>query len=132
MGSTTVQWAPEQLPPLPDRPPLFPVATELPTGVFTPAELREARPYMKSSKVTGTDEVPNEIIRIMLEDALGFLLILEMLNFCWVNCTVPALWQIARVVAIFKQKGSARLPTNYRPISLLQHFSIVFCILDRS
>ena len=58
----TVQWAPEQLPPLPDRPPLFPVATELPTGVFTPAELREARPYMKSNKVTGTDEVPNEII----------------------------------------------------------------------
>ena len=83
---------------------------------------------MKSSKVTGTDELPNEIIRIML-DAFGFLLILEMLNFCWVNCTVPALWQIARVVPSFKQEGSARLPTNYRPISLLQHFSKFFTFL---
>ena len=84
---------------------------------------------MKSSKVTETDEVPNEIIRILLEDAIGFLLILEMLNLCWVTCTMPALWQIARVVAIFKQKGSARLPTNYRPISLLQHFSKLFTFL---
>jgi hypothetical protein len=29
------------------------------------------------------------------------------------------LWQLAIVVAIYKNKGSARLPTNYRPISLL-------------
>ena len=84
---------------------------------------------MKSSKVTGTDEVPNEIIRIILEDAIGFLLILEMLNFSWVNFTVPALWQIARVVAIFKQKGSARLPTNYRhQLSAMKLFTF---LIDR-
>ena len=71
------------------------LATELPTGVFTPAELREARPYMKSNKVTRTDEVPNEIIRILLEDAIGFLLILEKLTFLYDQLhsvhTVPAL-----------------------------------------
>ena len=54
---------------------------------------------------------------------------LQLLNFCWTTATVPALWQVARVVAIFKNKGSAQLPTNYRPISLFQTFQKLFTLL---
>ena len=84
---------------------------------------------LKTNKATGTDETLNEIIRILLDDALGLVLVLQLLNFCWTTATVPALWQVARVVAIFKNKGSAQLPTNYRPISLFQTFQKLFTLL---
>ena len=84
---------------------------------------------LKTNKATGIDEIPNEIIRILLDDALGLVLVLQLPNFCWTTDTVPALWQVARVVAIFKNKGSAQLPTNYRPISLFQTFQKLFTLL---
>ena len=84
---------------------------------------------LKTNKATGTDEIPNEIIRILLDDALGLGLVLRLLNFCWTTATAPALWQVAHVVAIFKNKGSAQLPTNYRPISLIRTFQKLFTLL---
>ena len=86
---------------------------------------------MKSSKVTETDEVPNEIIRILLEDAIGFLLILEMLNLCWVTCTMPALWQIARVAASFTQKTNRPVCPQTIGQSLFSNISLFTFLIDR-
>ena len=74
------QWSTADLPPpLPPRQPLFPPADDLPTGVFVASELREVRPMLKTNKATGTGEIPNEIIRILLDDALGLVLVLQFL-----------------------------------------------------
>ena len=34
---------------------------------------------LKTNKATGTGEIPNEIIRILLDDALGLVLVLQFL-----------------------------------------------------
>ena len=39
---------------------------------------------------------------------------------------MPQLWQLARIVAIYKTEGATTLPQNYRPIALLQAMYKVF------
>jgi len=90
------------------------------------------RSRLLSNKSPGWDEVINEVLRVLLDDPLGFSLLLRFFNFCWASVKAPALWQLAVVVAIFKNKGSARLPTNYRPISLLSALLKVYTsLIDR-
>ena len=125
----TTQWHHQPLPPLPDRPPLFPIPDDLPTGVFTCDELRNAAPYLKKNKTPGTDEISNEMLLIFLNDPIGFALVLRLMNYCWTHVVLPTDWQVARICAIFKNKGSTSLPTNYRPIALLQTFYKLFTVL---
>ena len=75
--------------------------------------------FQKASRKSTRYTLINEILRILLTDPVGFSLLLRFLNFCWTAAKSPTLWQLAVIVAIFKNKGSAKLPTNYRPISLL-------------
>jgi len=123
------QWHTSPLPRLPPRPPLFPIADELPTGPFTAQEMRTARTYVKKKKAPGTDEITNEILLLLLEFELTFFLMLEMFNKCWTDAVQPTEWQIAKIVAILKQKGSTKMPTNYRPIALLQAFYKFYTLL---
>ena len=53
------QWHIAPLPPLPPRPPSFPTADELPTGPFSPQELRSAKKYLKKNRTPVTDEITN-------------------------------------------------------------------------
>ena len=100
----TTQWHHQPLPPLPDRPPLFPIPDDLPTGVFTCDELRNAAPYLKKNKTPGTDEISNEILLIFLNDPICFALVLRLMNYCWTHVVLPTDWQVARICAIFKIK----------------------------
>ena len=80
-------------------------------------------------KSPGTDLLSNEIICLVLDTDIGFSYILELMNLCWTNATMPQLWQLARIVAIYKNEGATTLPQNYRPIALLQAMYKVFTSL---
>ena len=75
----TAQWHTAVLPPLPDRPALFPTA-DLPCGRFSAYELRQVRAPLKKRKSPGTDLLSNEIICLVLETDIGFSYILEFLT----------------------------------------------------
>ena len=124
----TSQWHTAELPPLPARNPLFPVA-DLPCGNFTPYELKCARRSLKKKKSPGTDTLSNEVLLFVLETEEGFAYILQLMSLCWVSAVLPEEWQLARIVAIYKGKGAASLPANYRPIALLQSTYKLFSIL---
>ena len=116
----TSQWHTAQLPLLPPRPLLFPVAADLPCGNFSAHELKLARRKLKKKKSPGTDHLSNEILLFVLNTEEGFAYILELMSKCWATAELPEEWQLARIVAIYKGKGSTLLPANYRPIALLQ------------
>ena len=73
------------------------------------------------NKSCGSDEIPPKILKLVA------LLIYEPLtilyNACLSQGVYPAIWKIANVHPIFKNKGSPSDPTNYRPISLLPSLS---------
>ena len=60
------------------RDPLFGAAI-IEEGDFTPAELRAVRKKIKRNKVSGTDEIPNEIILLLL--SFSYYIILLLLSF---------------------------------------------------
>ena len=124
----TSQWHSSQLPPLPNRPPLFPTA-DLPCGDFSPDELKCARRSLKKKKSPGTDNLSNEVLLFVLNTVEGFAYILQLMNLCWATAVLPEEWQLARIVAIYKGKGAASLPANYRPSALLQATYKLFSIL---
>ena len=67
----TAHWRAAELPPLPDRPVLFPTA-ELPCGRFRAYELWQVRARLKKRKTRGTDKLSNEIICLVLDTDIGF------------------------------------------------------------
>ena len=60
---------------------------------------------------------------------IGFAYILELMNLCWTTASLPELWHVARIVAIYKNEGATTLPQNYRPIAFLQAMYKVFASL---
>ena len=81
-------------------------------------ELRKAANKISNGKTPGTDGVPGEFLKWLNNDSASEL-ILDLLNDLWTLETLPSDNKIARVVTIYK-KGNPDLPSNYRPISLLQ------------
>ena len=84
---------------------------------------------LKKKKSPGTDTLSNEVLLFVLETEEGFAYILQLMSLCWVSAVLPEEWQLARIVAIYKGKGAASLPANYRPIALLQSTYKLFSIL---
>ena len=60
------------------RDPLFGAAI-IDDGDPTPTELREVRRKIKKNKVAGTDDIPNEIILLLLSFPQGFDLVLSLM-----------------------------------------------------
>ena len=120
------------IPALRERPPLFEEARELPLGQFTAGELRAVRKKLKKGKMPGTDNISNDLLRIILDTDVGFDFVLRLMNFCWSEQVLPTEWHVARIVAIYKQKGDSALPENHRPIALLQTLLKLFtALIDR-
>ena len=114
-----VHWASAELDDLPDRTPLYPQA-DIPEHTFTADELRAAKPCLKSNRSAGTDTVESEFMRAMLGTAFGFMLLLSILCNCWTTRSMPTAFDLARIVAVYKEKGDPGDADNYRPIALLQ------------
>ena len=87
------------------------------TTTISMAEVIVAIKQSKSGKRGGKDQIPNELFKNLQGEGLEALL--QLFQACWDQSNSPAQWKTAQVVGIFK-KGSPAMPSNYRPVSLLQ------------
>ena len=90
---------------------------------LSPVSLTEIENIIMSLKLTktcGPFSIPTSILKI-LKSVLAIPLQL-LFNYSFYSGTVPDQFKVARVVPIHK-KGSTRLVSNYRPISLLSIFN---------
>ena len=97
------------------RPHLHP--TQADEGPFTLQELKDALAKIKAGKAPGPDGVVGELFQNL--DPQSEEILLDIYNKIWIEGDVPRSWVEARVVTIFKNKGSDSDPSSYRPISLL-------------
>ena len=116
-----VQWSasqvtPEELDLLRESPPINPTDPE-PIRAITMAELHGALRKLKRNKAPGLDGVKQDVLRLL--DYYAETKLLQLLNECLTSGKIPKEWKQARIVCIYKNKGSPSLPENYRPISLL-------------
>ena len=97
---------------------------------------------LESGKATGLDDISVELFKLLTDgsplvkdgpDTLDNVsIVVQLLNALMDEGTVPEGWREADIRPLFKGKGSAQLPENYRGISLLSQFSkIVAKIMDR-
>ena len=93
-------------------------------GDFTLEELQQVLASLKAKKAPGPDGVPNELYKLLDQEAE--LALLQTYNQIRHNLTIPPGWLEAKVVTIFEGKGSDTHPGNYRPIALL---NVVYKIL---
>lgn len=70
---------------------------------------------MKNNKSPGPDGLPVEFFKHMNEESM---IVLEILNDCWINEIMPDEMELAELVTLYK-KGNVEDPANYRPISFL-------------
>ena len=83
----------------------------------TEAEVLSALNTLDPNKSTGPDELPTKILKmiaILIAEPLT-----KLFNKSLTTSMFPNLWKNANITPIFKRKGSASDPHNYRPISLL-------------
>jgi hypothetical protein len=89
-------------------------------------EVGEACKHMRPHKALGPDDIPPWCLHYAspaLHEATAALF-----NFCLRNGIQPSQWKEAFIFPLWKQKGSASDPHNYRPISLL---CVLGKLLDR-
>ena len=117
----TIQWAPssvtdEEIAALRETTPLYPQdLAALP--YFTMEELQRALGKTRRGKAPGPDGLRPD--PILLLDHFGELRLLDIMNECWHNRTVPQEWKDAQVISFYKGKGDDSSTVNYRPIALL-------------
>ena len=75
-------------------------------------------------KATGPHSIPGKILDLLKHELSKTLSILINLSFS--NGAFPSALKIAKVIAIFKNKGSPLLCSNYRPISLLSNVDKIY------
>ncbi len=79
---------------------------------------------MKPKTSCGYDDFSNYLLRKIAPQIIVPLT--HTINYCIKNAVFPDIWKIAKVIPIYKNKGSQEDCSNYRPISLLPTFSKVF------
>ena len=98
----------------------YPLAEEHPTFEFPPIEeltvLRCLR-RLSPSKSSGCTVLSNRVLREVAAEICHSLTYLY--NLSIKTCTFPREWKTAIVTPIYKNRGRADNPSNYRPISLL-------------
>ena len=106
-------------PALPDR-----GMPTLQTITITDNEVFNQLKALKINKSTGSDGIPNKILKmvaIFLKDPLA-----KLFNKSLAEGKYPYSWKHATIISVFKNKGSASDVKSYRPISLLPSMSKVF------
>ena len=91
--------------------------TQADEDAFSIQDLKDALAKIKAGKAPGPDGVVGELFQNL--DAQSEEILLDIYNKIWMEGDVPRSWVEARVVTIFKNKGSDADPSSYRPISLL-------------
>ena len=86
-------------------------------GLFTPNELQTALNKLSRGRAPGPDGIRPELLRLL--DEYGEAQILDLINTCWLEKSIPKEWKDAAVFSFYKGKGDDASASNYRPISLL-------------
>ena len=94
------------------------------------AEISKIIRNMKKSRATGMDEVSSEFIKEYEYELLPYLV--HLVNRSIITNTFPDAWKIAKVIPLYKNKGSKFDKKNYRPVSNLITFSkILESVLEK-
>ena len=72
---------------------------------------------LDTNKSTGPDQLPSKILK--MSALLIYEPLTKLFNKSLNTATFPKSWKVANITPIFKNKGSASNPANYRPISIL-------------
>ena len=91
---------------------------------ISPDEIMSAVKMLKNNKSPGIDEVLNEHIRCTVQMLLPTYT--KLFNIIFDTGVVPENWAVGNILPIYKNKGSADLPENYRPITLLSCLGKLF------
>ena len=67
-----------------------------------------------------TDTVEAEFIRLMLGTAPGFFVFLSLFCHCWHTRSMPSAFDLAKIVAVYEERGDPSDIDNSRPIALLE------------
>ena len=86
-----------------------------------PCIVRQEISKLDIKKAVGPDKIPSKFIK----SSLPFITepLTHVINLSLSTSTVPDSMKIARVMALYKNKGEKTSPSNYRPISILPIFS---------
>ena len=115
------QWAPKnitsaQLSNIQQRPAMR-MGPANPLNPISPEEVTSAIQKLKKGKAPGHDALTPDMLIAL--DMFGETKLLQLLNQCMEERSIPNTWKIAIVVSIYKGKGPDHDPASYRPISLL-------------
>ena len=101
-----------------------PYNTDVLNSPITLKEVKDAIKSLKLNKASGDDDIRNELIR-STEHFMSDVYV-KLFNVVFKNGIVPKSWTIGVINPIFKNKGSANDPTNYRPVTLLSCLGKLF------
>ena len=93
---------------------------------FCLQELTQALRSMHNWKAADHDDLISELMKAggpTLHTSM-----LRIINFCWMQETIPESWTYGTIVSLFKS-GSPEDPSNYRGITLLSVFRKLFCTM---
>ena len=105
---------PEQIREKRDRPTDFVFDEE---DLFTMDELREEVRSLKSNKAPGPDNIPNEVLKIVVDTCPDVLL--NVFNACLRQGVFPRAWKVQNLVLLRKGDKPVNEPSSYRPLGLL-------------
>jgi len=102
------------------------------TGVDSPSahdpitydELNNALAKIKTGKSPGNDRITSEFLKNLNEDWTSHLL--KIYNKIMTTEVIPQQWSLIETIMLYKGKGSATEPENYRGISLVQNITKLF------
>ena len=84
---------------------------------ITTEEITEAVAALQNNKSPGSDQILNEHIKSTLSSLLP--IYLKLFNIIFDDSIFPESWVLGNIIPIYKNKGKAQNPENYRPITLL-------------
>jgi hypothetical protein len=87
-------------------------------------EIKDHIKQLKNSKSPGADRIHNTLIKNL--PSVGIKYIKFLITACMIHTYFPDNWKNAKVVPIHKTGKDKKLPSSYRPISLLNTLSKIF------
>ena len=91
---------------------------------FTFSEIKEIIKKLKNNKACGVDNIVNEYLKCCPDEVIC--LIVDLFNLVLKTGIVPTDWCIGLIQPLYKNKGSANDPNNYRGITLLSVIGKLF------
>ena len=93
------------------------------TQAVTPDQVDKIISKLKNSKSSGLDNIDTYILKLAKNAIVPS--VCHILNLSLKTCRFPNKWKIAKVVPLYKGKGSKLEPKNYRPVAILPILSKV-------